>query len=246
MNIPWFVSRGYLVFTPDVHYVLGKTGKSAYNSVVSAASYLCQFPWVDATRLGINGHSFGGFETNYIATHTNIFAAVSTAAGPSNLISFYGGFYELRNVESSSHMFCESSQMRMGASLWQRPDLYIENSPIFYVDKISSPVLIMHNKYDGAVSWMQSVEFFNALRRVGQTAWMLQYDDGEHGVSGRDAIDYTKRLTQFFDHYLKSNPPPAWMTQGRPANLKGVDDRFELDLEGSCGDSCKTCKRKEL
>ncbi len=196
--------------------------------------------------MGIAGHSFAGYETNYIVTHTNIFSAASTAAGPSDLISFYGGLQGKLYGNLSGQTFHESSQMRMGASLWQIPNLYIQNSPIFKVDQVNTPILIMHNKEDQQVPWMQSVEFFNGLRRLEKKAWMLQYDNGGHGVSGKDAVDFTIRQTQFFDHYLRGALPPKWMTKGRPATLKGIEDRFELDPEGVCGEDCKICKRKEL
>jgi dienelactone hydrolase len=226
INIPWFVSHGYVVFTPDIHYTIGEPGQSAYNAVVGAAKHLMTFLWVDANRMGIQGHSFGGYETNYIVTHTNLFAAAISSAGPCDLVSFYnslwgGGF--------SKQASFELDQIRMGATLWQRPDLYIKNSPIFLADKISTPLLIMSNKQDGANPFSQGVEFFTALRRLQKKVWMLQYDDGSHTLRGKDAIDYTMRITQFFDHYLKGASAPKWMTVGVPARLKGIEPGMELD-----------------
>lgn len=232
INIPWFVSRGYLVFTPDIHYTIGKTGESVYNSVVSAAQYLSQMSCVDASKMGINGHSFGGYETNYLVTHTNLFAAAVTAAGFSNFTSGYGGLMGKSWGEYSLQTRYESGQYRMGASFWQRPDLYIINSPIFKADQVTTPLLIMHNKADELVPWMQSVEFFTGLRRLGKKIWMLQYDKGGHGVRGKDKVDYTTRITQFFDHYLKDAPPPKWMTEGIPAKWKGIVTGYELDTSG--------------
>ncbi len=240
------VSGGYVVVTPDIHYIVGKTGESVCNSVVSAAQYIATLPWVDTSRMGISGHSFGGYETNYLITHSNLLAAAGTAAGPSNLLSFYGGIQGPLSRDRSGQQFVESQQIRMGASPWQIPESYISNSPVYRLNAVTAPVLIMHNKKDISVPWMQSVELFTGLRRLGKSAWMLQYDNGGHGLWHRslDAIDFTIRTIQFFDHYLKGTPPPGWMTQGRPAKLKGIDDRFELDLEGSCGDSCKICREK--
>ncbi len=225
VNIPWFVSRGYLVFTPDIRYIIGQTGERVYNSVVSAAQYFSQTPWVDAAKMGINGHSFGGYETNYLVTHTSLFAAAATAAGPANFISHYGGIQGKIYRANSGQAMYETSQMRMSATLWQTPDLYIKNSPVFSIDKVTTPILIMHNKADDLVPWMQSVELFTGLRRLGKKAWMLQYDEGGHGIHGKEAEDFTIRLTQFFDHYLKNAPPPRWMTEGIPAKLKGIETR---------------------
>lgn len=230
INIPWFVTRDYLVFTPDIYYTMGEPGQSAYNSVVAAAKHLSEFPWVDAATMGIQGHSFGGFETNYLITHTNLFAAAMSAAGPSDFIS---GYNALNGSGISAQFFYETHQCRIGFTLWQRPDLYIKNSPIFQADKVVTPLLMMHNKDDRAVPFAQGVEFFTALRRLGKKAWMLQYDGEAHSFrSEKAAQDYTIRITQFFDHYLKDTSPPKWMTTGIPAKLKGVETGLELDTSG--------------
>lgn len=220
INMPWFVSNGYLVFTPDIHYIIGEPGRSAYNSVVSAAKHLSKLTWVDATKMGIQGHSFGGFETNYIVTHTNLFAAAMSASGMSDLISDYGDLWQ-RSGDSKKG-WAELDQGRIGATLWQRPDLYIKNSPIFCADKVTTPLLMMNNKGDRGVAFAQGVEFFTALRRLGKIVWMLQYDNGGHSVFDKEALDYTIRMTQFFNHYLKGIPAPKWMVQGIPARLKGI------------------------
>jgi dienelactone hydrolase len=230
INIPWFVSQGYLVFEPDIHYKIGLPGESAVNAIVSAAKYLSQKPWVDDKRIGINGHSWGGYETNYLLTHTQMFAAAAEASGPSDFVSGYGG---LTGGEISGHFHYEVSQCRIGATLWQRPDLYIKNSPIFQVDQVTTPLLMMNNKKDWVVRFEQGIELFTALRRLNKKAWMLQYDNGRHGLSDEnDLADYTIRLTQFFDHYLKGAPPPKWMTEGIPARLKGIETGYELDTSG--------------
>jgi dienelactone hydrolase len=231
INIPWFVSRGYLVFAPDIYYKVGQTGESVVNSVLSAQKYLTKMPWVDSQRMAIAGHSFGGFETNYLITHTHLFAAAAEAAGLSDMVSDYGS---LRSQDGSSNQRnFETGQYRIGHTLWQRPDLYIKNSPVFNADQVTTPLLIMHNKNDEAVPWQQGIEFFNDLRRLGKRVWLLQYDrEGHILYDQKNAIDYTIRLTQFFDYYLKDAPPPVWMTRGLPANLKGIDSGLELDLSG--------------
>ncbi len=227
INIPWYVSRGYLVFSPDIHYKVGTPGRSAYNSIVGAAYFLKKFRWVDSSKMGIQGHSHGGFETNYVITHTDFFAAAVSAAGPSDCIS---GYAIPRGDGGSGQFFFETHQSRIGATLWEVPELYIENSAVFRTDKVNTPVLIMHNKKDGAVDFSQGVEFFTGLRRLGKRAWMLQYDGEVHSISNEAAqLDYTIRMDQFFDHYLKGKPAPKWMTRGIPASMKAIDDGFELD-----------------
>ncbi len=246
IEIPWFVSRGYLVFTPDIHYKVGKTGQSVCNSIVAAAKLFGRMAWVDSSRMGIAGQSFGGYETQYLVTHTSMFSAAVATSGVSDFISFYGQAFEKLTYGSVyGQMYNETGQFRIGATLWERPDLYIENSPIFKLDQVTTPILTMNNHNDPLVPFTQGIEFYTWSSTIAKRVWMLQYDEGKHGAGrGKNTVDYTIRSTQFFDHYLKGYPPPKWMTQGRPAKLKGIEDRFELDLVGSCGDSCKICKDK--
>jgi len=231
VNVPYFVSNGYLVFLPDIIYKIGEPGQSALNAVESAARYLSRMPWVDSTRMAIQGHSFGGYETNYIVTHSHLFAAAATFAGTSDWISAYGELEFGSGLPRQSKY--EIGQDRLGASLWQRPDLYVKNSPIFSADQVTTPLLIVANKEDGGVPFEQGVELYMALRRLNKKVWMLQYDGEGHSVSGKNAADYTIRLTQFFDHYLKGAAPPVWMTQGIPASLKGIKAGYELDNSGT-------------
>ncbi len=186
INIPWFVSRGYLVFTPDIYYTVGQAGKSICNSVVSAAEYLSKMPWVDASKMAIGGQSYGGYETNFLVTHSNLFAAAVSSAGISDCISHYGQLLPEAHTGTDGNGIYESGQMRIGTTLWENPDLYFENSPIFKINEVTTPILIRHNKGDENVPWMQSVEFFTGLRRLQKPAWMLQYDDGDHGLGSSD------------------------------------------------------------
>jgi dienelactone hydrolase len=230
IDIPWYVSRWYLVFTPDIHITVGEPGESGVNPVVSAAQYLAKLPWVDAKRMGAQGCSWGGYVTNYLVTRTDLFAAAVSSSGVADFISGYGGT-DAGNGASLQGMY-ELGVWRMGVTLWQRPDLYIKNSPIFRADQVGTPFLMMHTPADGVCPFANAIEFFTALRRLGKRAWLLQYDDGDHGVwSDKSAPDFSLRMAQFFDHYLKGAPAPRWMTRGIPAQLRGVDDGLALDSE---------------
>jgi len=226
LPVSWLVSNGYLVFRPDIHYKIGTPGLSAYNHVVSAARYLSSFPWVNAQRMAIQGASWGGYEVNYIVTHTSIFSAAYSGCGLANLVSVYGSEKDI------SIMDIESGQLRIGATLWEAPELFIKGSPVFEADKITTPILLMHNKRDGAVPYTQGLQFFRLLRRLRKKVWMLEYDQGQHGVAGKDSRDLNTRIEQFFDHYLKDAPPPQWMTQGIRAADKGFITGLELDISG--------------
>jgi len=222
VNIPWFTSNGYLVFDPDIWYKTGTPGEDAYNSIMSAVRYLSRFKWVDTTKMALQGHSWGGYQTAYMVTRTGKFAAAEAGAPVANMTSAYGG---IRWGTGISRQFqYERSQSRLGATLWQRPDLYIKNSPLFRADKVTTPLLIMHNDLDGAVPWYQGIELFSALRRLGKKVWLIQYNGEDHGLmERRNRKDWSIRLAQFFGYYLKGEPPARWIREGVPATLKGID-----------------------
>ena len=222
INIAYFVSNGYLVFDPNIYYKTGQPGEDAYNSVISAAKYLSKFKWVDTTRMGLQGHSWGGYQVAYLVTRTHLFAAAEAGAPVANMTSAYGG---IRWESGVSRQFqYEKSQSRIGSTLWQRPDLYLKNSPLFRADKVTTPLLMMHNDADGAVPWYQGIEYFSALRRLGRKAWLIEYNGEGHGLTERrDRKDWSIRLSQFFGYYLKGEHPPRWMVEGVPATLKGID-----------------------
>ncbi|MDP4148752.1 MAG: prolyl oligopeptidase family serine peptidase [Bacteroidota bacterium] len=230
LNIPWFTSHGYLVFTPDFHYKLGSAGESVLQTVEGALKLLKSFPYVDGKHMGLQGHSFGGFETNFLVTHTHEFAAAVSSAGPSDWVS---AMVAIDFFGTCTPDFVQYSQGRMGTTLWENPDYYIRNSPVFYADKATTPILLVANKRDRNVSFTQGLEFFTALRRLGKKAWMLQYDREDHGEFHKpEQIDCLVRSTQFFDHYLKGAPAPKWMVEGIPATMKQVDNGLELEPAG--------------
>jgi dipeptidyl aminopeptidase/acylaminoacyl peptidase len=222
VNIAYFVSNGYLVFDPNIYYKNGEPGESAYNSVVSAAKYMAKMPWVDSTKMAIQGQSWGGYQVAYLVTRTKMFAAAGAGAPVANMTSAYGG---IRWGTGLNRQFqYERSQSRIGASLWQKPELYIKNSPLFKADKVTTPLLIMHNDADGAVPWYQGIEYFTALRRLGKKVWMLQYNGEDHNlVERRNRKDLSIRLAQFFDYHLKGAPPAKWIAEGVPATQKGIE-----------------------
>jgi len=184
--------------------------------------YLSRFKWVDTTKMALQGHSWGGYQTAYMVTRTGKFAAAEAGAPVANMTSAYGG---IRWGTGISRQFqYERSQSRLGATLWQRPDLYIKNSPLFRADKVTTPLLIMHNDLDGAVPWYQGIELFSALRRLGKKVWLIQYNGEDHGLmERRNRKDWSIRLAQFFGYYLKGEPPARWIREGVPATLKGID-----------------------
>jgi dipeptidyl aminopeptidase/acylaminoacyl peptidase len=222
LNIPFFVSRGYVVFVPDIWYTTGHPGKNAYDYIVSGTRALIKQGFIDSTKIGLQGQSWGGYQTAILITQTNLFAAAWAGAPVVNMFSAYGG---IRWESGMNRQFqYEKSQSRIGATPWERPDLYIENSPLFHLQKVKTPLVIMSNDADGAVPWYQGIEFFTAMRRLNKPVWLLQYNGEAHNlVERRNRKDIQIREQQFFDWLLKGEKPPVWITEGVPATLKGID-----------------------
>ena len=228
VNMSFSVSNGYVVFVPDIPYTLGYPGQSAYDAIVSGTkAMLNQFDFIDRNNIGIQGQSWAGYQIAWLITRTSLFRAAMAGAPVSNMTSAYGG---IRWATGLSRIYqYEETQSRIGGTLWEKPLRYLENSPVFMADRVSTPLLMMHNDDDGAVPWYQGIEFFMALRRLGQPVWMLNYNDEAHNLTRRPNMkDLSVRMYQFFDHYLKGEPPPVWMVDGIPATKKGITGGYEL------------------
>jgi dipeptidyl aminopeptidase/acylaminoacyl peptidase len=226
-----YVSNGYVIFIPDIYYVdPGSPGKSAYRSIMSGTDFILKtYPYlVDSTRMGLQGQSWGGYQTAFMITQTGRFRAAMAGAPVSNMTSAYGG---IRWGSGLSRMFqYEKGQSRIGVTLWDSLGLYIENSPLFHLPKVSTPLLIMHNDEDDAVPWYQGIEMYMGLRRLQKPVWMLTYNNDKHNLMRRaNRVDLSIRMMQFFNHYLKKEPMPRWMDEGLPAIKKGEELRYEIE-----------------
>ncbi|MXV17961.1 S9 family peptidase [Hufsiella ginkgonis] len=226
INISYFVSNGYLVFAPDISYETGHPGPSAIEFINSGVESLKKNAWVDGSKIGIQGQSWGGYQVAYLITKTDMYAAAWAGAPVANMTSAYGG---IRWETGMNRQFqYEKTQSRIGATLWEKPELYIENSPLFSLPNVKTPVAIMSNDADGAVPWYQGIEMFTALRRLNKPVWLLNYNGEAHNlVLRQNRKDIQRREQQFFDHFLKGKPAPAWMEKGVPATEKGRNWGFE-------------------
>jgi len=212
-NSAYYVSNGYLWFVPDIVYTVGYPGESAEKCVISGVQHLIARGYVDKKSIGMAGHSWGGYQTAHLSTRTNLFAAAESGAPVTNMFSAYGG---IRYQSGMSRQFqYEKTQSRIGGTPWQYPQRYWQNSPVFYADRVETPVLILHNDEDGAVPWTNGIEFFMALRRLGKEAYLFNYNGEPHGIR-KDANkrDWARRMQEFFDHHLKGAEAPAWMKEG--------------------------------
>jgi dipeptidyl aminopeptidase/acylaminoacyl peptidase len=222
LNIPFFVSRGYVVFAPDIWYTTGHPGKNSFDYVVSGTRALIKQGFIDSTKIGLQGQSWGGYQAAHIITRTNLYAAAWAGAPVVNMFSAYGGVRWESGL--NRQMQYEKSQSRIGATIWEKPDLYIENSPLFHLQKVKTPLVIMSNDADGAVPWYQGIEFFTAMRRLNKPVWLLNYNGEAHNlVERKNRKDIQIREQQFFDWLLKGERAPKWITDGVPAVMKGRD-----------------------
>jgi dipeptidyl aminopeptidase/acylaminoacyl peptidase len=227
LDIALFASNGYLVFTPDISYTIGEPGPSAVEFINSGVEELKKNSWVDGAHIGLQGQSWGGYQVAYLITQTNMYAAAWAGAPVVNMTSAYGG---IRWESGMSRQFqYERTQSRIGGTLWEKPEVYIRNSPLFSLPKVQTPVVIMSNDADGAVPWYQGIEMFTDLRRLGKPVWLLQYNGEAHNLVKREnRKDISVRELQFFDHYLKGAPAPVWLDKGVPAVEKGRNWGLEV------------------
>jgi dipeptidyl aminopeptidase/acylaminoacyl peptidase len=222
INPTHYASNGYLVFEPDIYYKTGHPGMSAYNSIVPGVQSLIAKGFVDPKALALQGQSWGGYQTAYIITKSNMFAAAMAGAPVANMTSAYGGIRWGSGVNRS--MQYENGQSRIGKNLWEAQDLYIENSPLFHLPDVTTPLFIMSNDMDDAVPWYQGIEMFVGMRRLGKEVYMINYNNDVHNPASRaNQKDVAMRMQQFFDNKLKGMPAPDWMVHGIPAKDKGKD-----------------------
>ena len=227
VRFPYYTSNGYCVFVPDIPYRVGYPGPSCCDAVIPGVLSLIEEGFIDEEAIGLQGHSWGGYQIAYMVTQSRLFAAAVSGAPVSNMTSAYGG---IRWQSGMSRQFqYEKTQSRLGGSLWEVPNRYFENSPIFFADKVETPVLMLHNDKDGAVPWYQGIEYFVALKRLNKPVWLLNYNGEGHGIGKYShKRDYATRMSQFFDFYLRGAPAPEWMVHGVPALQKGMDLGLEL------------------
>ncbi len=222
-----YAASGYLVLIPDIYYEPGKPAQSAFNYIMSGTDYVLKNYSIDEKRMGLQGQSWGGYQTLQMITMTNRFSAAMAGAPVGNMFSAYGG---IRWGTGLNRQFqYESTQSRIGKTIWEAPERYFENSPLFHLPKVNTPLLMMHNDKDGAVPWYQGIEVYTAMRRLQKPCWLLNYNDDDHNLlKAPNRVDLAIRMRQFFDHYLMNAPAPSWLLEGIPAIDKGKKTGYEL------------------
>ncbi len=234
INPTHYVSNGYLIFEPDIHYESGYPGPSALKSIVPGVQMLLGGGYVDPKALGLQGQSWGGYQIAYMITQTHLFSAAMAGAPVANMTSAYGGIRWGSGVARAFQY--EVGQSRIGASLWEAPMRFIENSPLFWLDKVRTPLFVMSNDADDAVPWYQGIELFVGMRRLGKEVYLINYNNDVHNPASRaNQKDIAMRMQQFFDAKLKGARPPDWMVKGIPYLAKGRDQLGAPAPVGSAG-----------
>jgi dipeptidyl aminopeptidase/acylaminoacyl peptidase len=210
-----YTSNGYAVLMPDITYFVNDPGMSAVWALVPAVQAAIATGVVDPKRVALHGHSWGGYQTAFTITQTNIFAAAIAGAPLTDMISMYSVIY--KNTGGTNGAIFEASQGRFTTGPWDNWDAYSRNSPVYYAKNVKTPLIILHNDQDGAVDFTQGIEYFNTLRRMGKSVVLLEYPGENHGLARpANQQDYTVRMKEFFDHYLKEAPAPDWLEYGVP------------------------------
>lgn len=208
-----YASDGYLVLMPDIKYYVGQPGWNALDCVTSATEKVIEMGYADPEHIGLQGHSWGGYESSFILTQTDMYACVVTGAPVTNLTSMYNILY--KNSGTNNQGIFELGQVRMGKGMFDDVQNYLDQSPVFNAPKINTPFMILHGTLDGAVDWNQGLEFYNAARRLGKKVILLSYPGENHHLAVKNnQVDFQRRMKQFFDYYLKGTDEPEWIRDG--------------------------------
>ena len=231
-NTAVFTQNGYFVFQPDIVYRAQNPGLSAVECVVPATRKVLETGMIDPDRVGLVGHSWGAYQTAFIVTQTDLFAAGVAGAPLTNMMSMSMSIY-WNSGQTDAYIFHES-QGRMDRPFWKDVDTYIANSPIFSIDNLETPLLVAFGDEDGAVDWQQGIEMYNAARLAERPFVMLVYPGENHGLAKKpNQVDYHHRVRQWFDTYLKGEETPQWISDGMP----WLEQKKALEeLEGKKGE----------
>jgi dipeptidyl aminopeptidase/acylaminoacyl peptidase len=210
-SISAITSHGYFALQPDIVFQKREPGLSVADCVTAAVKKVQEKGVVD--KVGVVGHSWGGFDASFLATHTNIFAAAVAGAPITDLISNYGNHHWSSGIAETDHI--ETGQQRMEVPLYEDLQAYIRNSAVFGVQTMTTPLLVEVGDADGTVFYHQGIELYNIARRAKKNVVLLVYGGEDHGLRKKaDQVDYQHRIFAWFGYYLKGDPAPAWVTDG--------------------------------
>ena len=213
-NAGAITSHGYFMLEPDIVFKPRDPGVSVVDCVTSAVKRVIQMGVIDPKKVGVMGHSWGGFDSVYLATHTTNFFAAAVAGAPiTDLVSNYGNHHWSIGIAETDHI--ETGQQRMEVPLYEDLQAYIRNSAVFGVQNMTTPLMIEVGDSDGTVFYHQGIELYNIARRAKKNVVLLEYAGEDHGLRKKaDQVDYQRRIFAWFGHYLKDEQAAAWITNG--------------------------------
>ena len=212
-NFAGYVSDGYLVMQPDIHFRIGPSHQHMLESIELAIDAVIEMGYVDPDRIALHGHSYSGQGSTYIATHSDRFAAIVAGAAATNLVSDFNALWGGRN---NAHNYSIYGQGRLGTDLYSDFELYVDQSAVHHASDMNTPLLLLHGEDDATVRWMHSVELYNGLRWFEKDVILLSYPGEGHGLRQyENQKDFQIRTRQFINHHLRGAPIPAWMESGR-------------------------------
>jgi len=225
-----WTQEGYFVLQPDIVYRPRDPGISAVDAVVPAVARIVELGLVDPDRVGLIGHSWGGYQAAFIPTQTDIFATSVSGAPITDFLSFPGVIHWRPGFPEFGHW--ETGQARMDVPPWEDFEAHVRNSPVAHIQDLHTPILMMQGDDDGTVDFRQGVEYYDYARRAGKELVFLVYPGEDHGLRRKeDQVDYHRRILQWFGHYLKGEPAADWITDG----VSWLERKKELDRAKGAG-----------
>ena len=215
-NMNLITAQGWFGFRPSVRFEEGFPGEAWLKAVPSAINKLVDRGIVDNDKIGVYGQSYGGYAVNLLITQTDRFAAAANVSGKVNMISFLG---DSPRITTRNYRAAEIGQDRIGATLWEQPQKYIEHSAIMFADRINTPLLMLSGEGDWNVPATNQREMYYALRRLGKEVVWVNYMSGGHGAgrasSAEDFVDHWERMFDWFREYFDEG------NGGRPVSQDG-------------------------
>jgi dipeptidyl aminopeptidase/acylaminoacyl peptidase len=216
-NMNLITAQGWFGFRPSVQFEEGYPGEAWLKAVPSAINKLIERGIVDEDQLGVYGQSYGGYAANLLITQTNRFAAAANISGKVNIISFLG---DSPKITTRNYAAAEVGQDRIGATLWEQPQKYIEHSAVMFADRIETPLLMLSGEGDWNVPATNQREMYYALRRLEKEVVWVHYTAGGHGAGRASSVadfhDHWQRMFDWFAEHFDEAGPVTVSDQGGP------------------------------
>lgn len=202
-NMLKYITNDYFVFFPNISYTIGQPGISALKCVTAGVNKVIEKDIIDKNKIGLIGHSYGGYETSFMITQTDMFATAVAGASVTDLFSWYHDIawdFRLTQLWRS-----ENYQWRMGESFYNNKSIYYQNSPMHHIENVNTPILLWTGNKDVNINWEQSVRMFIALKRLGKESKLLLFDEEAHDIRRikSNQLKLSQSIFNWMENYLK-------------------------------------------